>query len=86
MLQHSSILLTKILYISFLLEETLMWWSTWLKMNLWSHRHIFPKIGALWVQAHILFIFRITTTSGCIRASQHFNQSSKCHKVNLLIL
>ncbi|CAA7402652.1 unnamed protein product [Spirodela intermedia] len=42
----------------------------------------FSKIGALWIQTHILFIFHVTATSICIRTSQHFNLGSKCHYQN----
>ncbi|CAA7409241.1 unnamed protein product [Spirodela intermedia] len=64
----------KVLYVSFFLEETLMWFSLYLRS---SKTSFFPKIGALWIQAHILFIFRVTIVSIGIRASQRFNQSSK---------
>ncbi|CAA6672095.1 unnamed protein product [Spirodela intermedia] len=60
----------KVLYVSFFLEETLMWFSLYLRS---SEIGFFPKIRALWIQAHILFIFCVTIVSVGIRASQHFN-------------
>ncbi|CAA7406902.1 unnamed protein product [Spirodela intermedia] len=61
----------KVLYVSFLLKETLMWFSLHPLVDsrvkdsksVDSEAGFFPKIRALWIQAHILFIFRVTTAS-----------------------
>ncbi|CAA6659591.1 unnamed protein product [Spirodela intermedia] len=68
-------------FVSFFLEETLMHPLMDLRVEDFefvdSKVGFFPKIRVLWIQAHILFIFRGTTMSVGIRASQHFNQGSK---------
>ncbi|CAA7399739.1 unnamed protein product [Spirodela intermedia] len=57
MLDHFLEFLFKILYVSFLLEETLMV-KDFKSVN--SEVDFFPKIETLWIQVQILFIFHVT--------------------------